>query len=205
MKGSHILSGFIGAAILILVLLAITVWLKPFNYQAVYIVNPEIITADSLKTNSLTCSHLSVLQDLENKGVLLTPQEYTSHIADYYNTLVGFLIGLFVLFSFLSFWSIKSSAQKDIEEAKTKMKEEFEKAKETTKKELIDDLKDSQSFISSLIEKIIGHIEDDIVTKADKELIDKNIDDLTRKQIDLEENINLLFDAVDSKSEIIKN
>jgi hypothetical protein len=202
MKGSHILSGFIGAAILILVLLAITVWLKPFNYQAVCVVNTGKVTADSLKIDSLTCPQIAVLQDLEDKGVLLTPQEYTSHIAEYYNTLVGFLIGLFVLFSFVSFWSMKNTAQKDIEEAKTKMKEDFEKAKETIKKEMIDDLKDSQSFISSLIEKIIGYIEDDVVTKADKELIDKNIEDITHKQIKLEEDVTLLFDEVDSESEI---
>jgi large-conductance mechanosensitive channel len=202
MKGSYILSGFIGALILILVLFAITVWLKPFNYQEVYIVNPKIVISDSLKTDSQTCSQIAVLQDLESKGVLLTPQEYTSHIVDYYNTLIGFLIGLFVLFSFVSFFSIKNTAQKDIEEAKTKMKEDFEKAKETTKKELIDDLKDSQSFISSLIEKIIGHIEDDLVTKTDKELVDKNLEEIAQKQVKMEENINLLFNEVDAKSEI---
>ncbi|MDR1983413.1 MAG: hypothetical protein LBQ28_01105 [Prevotellaceae bacterium] len=80
MKGSYILSGLIGASVLVLVLLAITVWLKPFDYQAVYIVNPDTVITDSLKTDTLTCNQISVLKDLENKGILLTPQEYTSHI-----------------------------------------------------------------------------------------------------------------------------
>jgi hypothetical protein len=202
MKGSHILSGFIGAIILIFVLLAITVWLKPFNYQAVYVVNPEIVTADSLKNDLLTCSQIAVLQDLENKGVLLTPQEYTSHIAYYYNTLVGFLIGLFVLFSFLSFWSIKSTAQKDIEEAKTKMKEDFEKAKETIKKELIDDLKDSKLFNDSIINGILGRVEDGILSTT--EPLVKRIDNLDKdiKFIYELESVNDKLDEKASKSEI---
>jgi hypothetical protein len=195
MKGSHILSGFIGAAILMLVLLAITVWLKPFNYQAVYVVNPEIVTADSLKTDSLNCSQIAVLQDLENKGVLLTPQEYTSHISSYYSTLVAFLIGLFVLFTVGSIYGIRVTSRKEIEEAKDRMKDEL-------KSSLANELKDSKSFYENIISDILGRLEDDLITKADKELIDKNIDDITHKQIDLEENINLLFDAVDSKSEI---
>jgi ABC-type multidrug transport system fused ATPase/permease subunit len=191
MKGSHILSGFIGAAILILVLFAITAWLKPFNYQAVYVVNPEIVTANSLKTDSLTCSHIAVLQDLENKGVLLTPQEYTSHISSYYSTLVAFLIGLFVLFTIGSIYGTRITSRREIEE----MKEEL-------KTSLAEELKDSKSFYENIINDILGRLEDDLITKADKGQIDKNIDDITHKQIGLEENINLLFDAVDSKSEI---
>ena len=65
-----------------------------------------------------------------------------------------------------------------------------------------EELKDSKSFYENIIGDILGRLEDDLITKTDKELIDKNIDDITHKQIDLEENINLLFDAVDSKSEI---
>jgi len=197
MKGSHILSGFIGALILILVLFAIMVWIKPFNYQAFYIVNPEVVTSDSLKTNSLTCSHISVLRDLENKGVLLTPQEYTSHISSYYSTLVAFLIGLFVMFTIGSIYGIRVTSRREIEETRDRMKEEL-------KSSLAEELKDSKSFYENIISDILGRLEDDLITKADKELIDKNIDDITHRQIDLEENINLLFDAVDSKSEIME-
>ena len=192
----------IGALFIALVLIWITVWIKPFNYQAVYIVNPKTIVADSLNTETFTCNQISVLKDLENKGVLLTPQEYTSHISSYYNTLVAFLIGLFVLFSFISFFSIRNTAQKDIEDAKIKLKEDFEKAKETIEKELADDLKDSKSFNESIINDILGRIEDDLLTKDDKEQINKNIDDITHKQIKLEDDITLLFDALDAKSEI---
>jgi hypothetical protein len=195
MKGSYILSGLIGASILVLILLAITIWLKPFNYQAVYILNPATAITDSLKTDTLTCNQISVLKDLENKGILLTPQEYTSHISSYYSTLVAFLIGLFVLFTVGSIYGIRITSRREIEEAKDNMREEL-------KASLSKELKDSKSFYENIISDILGRIEDDIVTKSDKSSIEKNIDDITHKQIEIEENINLLFDAVDSRSEI---
>jgi hypothetical protein len=195
MKGSHILSSFIGAAILILVLLAITVWLDPFNYQAVYIVNPKVITADSLKTDALSYSHIAVLQDLENKGVLLTPQEYTSHISSYYSTLVAFLIGLFVLFTVGSIYGIRVTSRKEIEEAKDELKEKL-------KISLANELKDSTMFYEKIIKDILGKIEDDIVTKEDKNLLERDLDSITKRQIKMENDINLLFEMTDSKSEI---
>jgi hypothetical protein len=195
MKGSYILSGLIGASILIFIMLAIIVWLKPFNYQAVYIVNPKVAVADSLKTDTLTCSQISVLKDLESKGILLTPQEYTSHISSYYSTLVAFLIGLFVLFTVGSIYGIRITSRKEMEEAKDEIRKELRKS-------LADELKDSKAFYENIVSDILGRIEDDIVTKSDKEFIDKNMDDITHKQIELEENINFLFDTVDSKSEI---
>lgn len=195
MKWNYILSGAIGAIIVSLVLLACSVWFEPFNYQSVYIANPETVRADLFKTDTLTCNQISVLKDLENKGVLLTPQEYTSHISSYYSTLVAFLIGLFVLFTVGSIYGIRITSRREIEEAKDNMREEL-------KSSLAVELKDSKSFYENIISDILGRIEDDLVTKSDKELIDKNIDDITHKQIDLEESINLLFNEIDAKSEI---
>lgn len=49
--------------------------------------------------DSVKCVHIEVLRNLEAKGVLMNPGEYTSHIASYYKTLIGFLIGLFAIFT----------------------------------------------------------------------------------------------------------
>lgn len=199
MKGSNILSGFISAAILIIVLLAITVWLKPFNYQAVYVVNPKVITADSLKSDSLTCSHIAVLQDLENKGVLLTPQEYTSHISSYYSTLVAFLIGLFVLFTVGSIYGIRVTSRKEIEESKINIKDEL-------KESLANEIRDSKSFNENIICAVKENMKDVVITKEDSILVElnaklKNIED---KQNKLSEDIELIYEEIeiDSKSEI---
>jgi len=191
MNWRNILSGFIGALILILLMLSITVWLKPFDYQAVYILNPKTV----VKTDTLTCNHLSVLKDMESKGILLTPEEYTSHISSYYSTLVAFLIGLFVLFSFISFFSIRNTAQKDIEEAK-----------ELIKNKLADDLKESISFNNSIISSIQANLKNIIITKDDNVLVDINakIKQLEDKQKDLEAYLELVNETIDidSKSEI---
>ena len=188
MKVSHIISGFVGASILILVLFVITVWIKPFDYQAVYIINPEIVTTDSLNTDSFTCSQIAVLQDLENKGVLLTPQEYTSHISSYYSTLVAFLIGLFVLFTVGSIYGIRITSRKEIEEAKDDLKEKL-------KTSLANELKDSKSFNESIINDIFGRIDEKIMTQSDLEDLDNRLKDL--------ENHSIRFiEESDSKSEI---
>lgn len=191
MKWINILSGFIGASILFIVLFAISVWLKPFNYQAVYVINPEAV----VKTDSLICNQITVLKDLESKGILLTPQEYTSHISGYYSTLVAFLIGLFVLFTIGSIIGIRITSKKEIEEAKDELKEKL-------KTSLANELKDSKAFYENIINDILGRIEDDIVTKDDKVLIDDDLKSLTNKQIKMEDDINLLFEMTDSKSEI---
>ena len=48
----------------------------------------------------------------------------------------------------------------------------------------------------------MGEILDDIVTKEDQSSILKNLEDLNNRQIEMEDNINFLFETVDSKSEI---
>jgi ABC-type multidrug transport system fused ATPase/permease subunit len=194
MKWNYILSGAIGAIIVILAMLAISVWFEPFNHK--YILNPDkVIEKMNCIQEHLTCTQISVLKDLENKGLLLTPQEYTSHISSYYSTLVAFLIGLFVLFTVGSIIGIRITSRKEIEEAKDDLREKL-------KTSLSNELKDSKSFYENIIGDILGRIEDDIVTKSDKYLVDKNLDEIARKQIEMEENINLLFNEVDAKSEI---
>jgi len=206
MNWKNILAGMIGALFIAFVSIGVVIWGKPFDYQAIYVINPKTAIADSLKTDTLTINQISVLKDLESKGILLTPQEYTSHITNYYNTLVGFLIGLFILFSFVSFWSIKNTAKKDIEEAKTKMKEEFEKAKETIEKELLDDLRDSKSFSEEITKTIKEDMRDTILTKSDAILVGINtkLKELEDKQTKHSEDIELIYEELelDANSEI---
>ena len=175
MKTSYIVSGGIGAIITILVFLASCVWLKPFYYVPASVVNSE-----KIHTDSLTNAHLSTLNDLKRKGVLLTPQEYTSHISDYYNTLISVLVALFVLFTIGTLWGFRFTSRKEIEEAQ-----------ENIKKDLINELKDSKEFYREIKQEIVGEIADDIVTKEDQSSILKNLEDLNNRQIEMESNIVL--------------
>ena len=80
----YIISGIVGAAVIILGIVVITSFVTPINYAPIYLLNPEkaLTYNDSLVIDSVKCVHIEVLRDLESKGVLLNPSEYTSH----YNT-----------------------------------------------------------------------------------------------------------------------
>ena len=110
-----IISGIIGGAIIVLAIIVVSAFVNPINYAPIYLLNPEkaVSYADSVYIDSIRCLHIEVLKDLESKGVLLNPSEYTSHIADYYNTLIAFLLGLFVIFTFGTIYSIKSTSKKE--------------------------------------------------------------------------------------------
>lgn len=64
------------------------------------------------------------------------------------------------------------------------------------------ELKDSKEFYREIKQEIVGEIADDIVTKEDQSSILKNLEDLNNRQIEMESNINILSETVDSKSEI---
>ena len=129
-----IISGFIGATVVILIIMATLAFGNSIDYAPIYLLNPEnaLSYEDSLVIDSVKCIHIEVLKDLESKGILMSPSEYTSHIASYYNTLIGFLIGLFAVFTFGSIYSIKYASQKEIEE----IKNDINNHKTTTKNEL---------------------------------------------------------------------
>lgn len=58
---------------------------------------------------------LRSLNVLRNKGVLLTPSEYTSNLADYYNTIISVLLGAFVLFGVFTYFQLRVTVRRDIE------------------------------------------------------------------------------------------
>ena len=162
--------------------------------------NPEKVLTndDSIRQDSVICSRIEILKDLENKGILLTPGEYTSHISSYYSTLVAFLIGLFVLFTIGSIFSIKITSKKEIEEIREELDNKESKIKDNLKKDIRESLsellRDSISFKESVISAIYGRIEDDLITRSDKENIDKKLSKV-------EEDIIFLFESLDGISE----
>lgn len=135
---------------------------EPFNYKSVYIANPNgvLIENNSIINDTITCSRIEVLKDLENKGLLLTPGEYTSHISSYYSTLVTFLIGLFVLFTVGSIYSIKITSKKEIEDIKNELDNRESKIQDKLKSNIRDSLnellRDSISFKESVINALYG-------------------------------------------------
>lgn len=197
---NNIISGIIGAAVTILIIMAVIVFGKPIDYAPIYLLNPEKALSYEHTTliDSVKCVHIEVLRDLEAKGVLMNPGEYTSHIANYYNTLIGFLIGLFAIFTFGTIYSIKYASKKEIDEIKSDIDSHKTATKGELKQDIVNSLnelmRDSISFKDSCINALYGRIEDEILKHEDKDAIDD-------KFFKIEENIKLLFEAYDQLEE----
>lgn len=80
-----LVSGSVGATLILLIGVIIYVRLSPINVAPVYMLNTSCVTdsVQSQQLDSLRCEHLEVLRDLENKGLLLSPVEYTSHLSSF--------------------------------------------------------------------------------------------------------------------------
>ena len=196
----YIISGIVGAAVIILGIVVITSFVTPINYAPIYLLNPEkaLTYNDSLVIDSVKCVHIEVLRDLESKGVLLNPSEYTSHITDYYNSLIAILLGLYAIFTFGTIYSIKSASKKEIDDIKTDIENHKVRTNAELKQNIVGALselmRDSISFKDTCINALYGRIEDEILRHEDKEAIDNRI-------LKLESDIKLLFEAYDNLEE----
>lgn len=70
-----LLSGVMGALVIVLVGIVIYIALSPIDVAPVYMLNTSCVTdsIQSQQVDSLRCEHLEILRDLENKRLLLTP------------------------------------------------------------------------------------------------------------------------------------
>ncbi len=146
-KNIAFLSGVLGGVVVIALIVIILLFSNSFNYKSVYIVNPES------GKDSLCLSEMKVLHSLETRGLLTTPDQYANNIASYYNTFVAFLTILFVVFSFVSYFSIKNVSKKEIET--------------NVEVALKDMLRDSISFRETVLNSIYGKFEENFVSTED--------------------------------------
>lgn len=193
MNRYHFLSGIIGAVAVILVGLAVLTWIAPIDVAPVYMLNPEaaIDSIQSMHLDSLRCEHIEVLKDLELKGVLLNPAEYTSHISSFYNSLIAVLVGMFVIFSIGSVYVMKSTSKREIEDLKQEVKNE---TRNHILEQLNNLLNDSIAFQETTVTALYGRIEDDIVTSDQMEAVESTIEKL-------QNDIQLLYDSVNEIEE----
>ncbi len=141
------LSGVFGGVAVIALILIILLLSDSFNYRSVYIVNPEF------ESKNLCLDEVEILHSLEKKGLLTTPDQYANNIASYYNTFVAFLTILFVIFSFLSYFSIKNISKKEIET--------------NVELALKDMLRDSITFRETVLNSVYGKFEENFVNTED--------------------------------------
>ncbi len=190
---NYIWSGVLGGLIVSLIGLMVFAIYSPINSAPIYMLNTSSIT-DPVQHNmldSLKCTHMETLIDLEEKGLLLNPSEYTSHISSYYNGLIAFLIGIFVFFTISGIFAIRLSSKREFEE----LKQELTSA---TQDHIVAQLQrmmsDSRTFQETTITALTGRIEDKIVTTDKLDEVENSLEDVVKKLSALEENMHTLYE-----------
>lgn len=188
----YVWSGCLGGIIVgCVIILGLMCW-SPVHLTPTLILKP---TSDSqgltASIEQLSPNHIDAIKDLENKGVLLTPDQYTSHVSSFYSTLVAVLVGLFVVFTLLSYFITNENSSKKISEAMLEIRRDLD---EQIIKALTDLMTDSQRFQEKLDASVSAFVTDDVVKKEEYDTLVKevgkhnnNIAELFIYYVDLEE------------------
>lgn len=203
--------------------MSISVWAKPYNSSrdtAKAIVESVVDTSHSLiitdnfqdvfeESNQVDTMAINTvfLQKMREKGELLSSNEFASRITDYYNTLVAVLTALFVLFSIVTYMTIKNKFEEKFED---KANELEAKQRQKIVDELRSMLNDSKKIDEVIKSAVGGHVEDQIATKEEidglttsMETYGKNITSLTTKLEDVKKKQQELFKVVSELQEQI--
>lgn len=162
-----------GVVALLLAIVAMTMFADPIDYTPKRIFSAKALNINEcLPSDSLASVKIGFLKDMEARGVLLTPEEYTGHVLQFYSTLVAVLVGLFVAFSFLSFFIINDNANKRIERRANELDKSVKRHAFESLKELLNDSREFDDRLSLLVKNGISK---DHVAKEDLNLVKKDI------------------------------
>lgn len=84
-----------------------------FRYRNIVLLNSEQVVKEEVQS-TVTIPEAELLTQLHQKGILMTPAEYTGHLATYYDTLVAFLAVFFVIFSIFGYLGVRSMSRKEV-------------------------------------------------------------------------------------------
>lgn len=156
-------------------------WWAPVHLTPILILNPEKVADENYYlADSVSSSHLEAIRDLENKGIIMTPDEYTSHISSFYSVLVAVLVGLFVVFTVLSYFITNDNSKREIANAMLDIKSGI---KSEIQEELTRLMVDSIEFEEKINSAASNHVRENL---AKKEYVDtlKNQLDIHNNQIE---------------------
>ena len=117
--------GFIGGIVFICIAIAICLFCHRHNsvIHPIHIANIEAVH-DSISIEEINAK-IESINKLKEQGVLLTPQEYTNNVVNYYNTVKTFLVALLAIFSLVTFFHLKFIT---VDEVKKQVKELLRKS-----------------------------------------------------------------------------
>lgn len=188
-----LVSGMVGATLIILIGIIVYIMISPIDVAPVYMLNTSCVTdsVQSQQLDSLRCEHIEVLKDLENKGLLLSPVEYTSHLSSFYNGLIAFLIGIFVIFTIGGIVAVRFISRREIEETKQEIKNETQGH---ILSQLSSMMNDSKSFQETTLNALTGRFEDKIIRQEQLDAVESSIEELKKITSGLKENIDFLYE-----------
>lgn len=212
---------FLGYAAIILlgvsiIGMSISVWAKPYTsahdttkailQAAVDTTHTVVITNEAKNVFSesrvvdTTAINTAFLQKMRANGELLSSDEFASRITSYYNTLVAVLTALFVLFTIVTYLTIKSKFESKFED---KARDLEDKQRQKIVDELRSMLSDSKKINEVITTAVGGHIDDKIATKEEVddltsgvETNEKNIMSLSTTLADIKKKQQELFKVV---------
>lgn len=139
----EIINGVVGGFLVISLFLLIIFNTNLFNYEVKILVGKN---ADSLENYT---DKVKLIKELQGNGIIVTPQEYTNNIVNYYNTALTIVLAILILFSIMSYIQLRFISRRQIEEV------------------FKDSLKDSKEFDQFVSEAIFGKAEERFVKIGD--------------------------------------
>ena len=217
--------GYIAIAVLAIAItgMSISVWAKPYSSAhdtAKAIVKAAVDTTQTLvitdkakdvfvesKQVDTLAINTAFLQKMRENGELLSSDEFASRITEYYNTLVAVLTALFVLFTIVTYVTIRNKFEAKFEDKAREFEEKARDLEDKQRQKIVDELRsmlnDSKKIDEVIKSAVGGHVEDLIATKeevddliSDMETCGKNIASLAANLDDVKKKQQELFKVV---------
>ena len=174
---SGILGGGIVVAIFMIAMFAISLFNYRISFDKIQINNTGTLDTMWTSNDSIITKEESVkkalMQQLSKEKIILTPQEYTTNIVNYYNTLLAILSVMLAAFSAVSFVYLKSQSKDLIQE--TLQSDEFqenvsEKLLGRVESNFREDISNLREKIKELENKLIENIKEDNSDKDETQI-----------------------------------
>lgn len=183
-KHSHkqyLLSGACGAIITIVLIIIVAISIPGFRYTTYYVnEDPSLLTQllscsisknDSTNvTNAITKENtrrIEVIEDLLDKGVIVSSETFASNLSNYYNALIAVLAAMLVILNLLSIYAWHSNATESLEQEKRKLTYEIDNIDKRLELNIEDILRSNQPIREKLeasFQRLIdqdNHLEDE--------------------------------------------
>jgi hypothetical protein len=110
---THVVIGVSSSLLTLAIVAVVAVCFCGFRYRNIVLLNSEQVVKEEVQS-TVTIPEAELLTQLHQKGILMTPAEYTGHLATYYDTLVAFLAVFFVIFSIFGYLGVRSMSRKEV-------------------------------------------------------------------------------------------